>query len=475
MQTNAFEHRTTYVVTLMLTATMISSASPQTQSPEDPWSLSLSLRETRESDRDLNGDPSEDRVIDGADATIGYSTRTERSNVGFMGRVGGNMYQDEAFQDQLTYGAGFSWNYRTTERSQMSLTQSVNKNLRLDTLSNLGVTTNDLNTLSANTQWSFQGQSGPRTSWSTGLSYNYIELTSPAPIPGSQIVLDEQPFGDEISIPLIDASDPAQVELPNGETNILRILATEGVSGRGTNAHEGYASFGLNHSIGQRTSLGFSVNGGYRSIDTSQAQDGPVAVVQMFLQQATTTSSAVSGAYTFQRSFVIDPNITIQTLFTGWSYSPNDSSVAISLFVGASRYDAEGVDTTTQPVANASATGNLTPSTSVSASYRRQFSMPLGFGQSLLVDYADVNINQAIGSRVNAIASAGMSLGTDPLDDGSKLDTLRAGGSVTVRIVGGLSAGTSYFYVENEQQTSISRFDDSYKTWSFYLAYGTNW
>jgi hypothetical protein len=475
MQTNAFEHEATYLLALTLMTTMVGSASPQTQSQPDAWNLALTLRESRALDRVRSGEPAEDRIIDAADASLGYSTRTERSNVGFFGRVGGNMYQDELSEDQITYGAGFSWNYRATERSNMSLTQSVNKNLRLDTLASLGLSPNDLDTLSANTQWSFQGQSGPRTSWSTGLGYNFAELRSLVPIQGSQIVLDEQPFGDEISIPLIDTSDPTQVALPDGETDILRILATEGLSDRNARSQQAYASFGLNHSIGQRTSLGFSLNGGYRSIETAQAQNGPMGVVQMFLQQATSTASAVSVGYTFQSSFAIEPNVTIQTLFTGWSYTPEDSTVSFSVLGGASRFQAEGRDTTTQPVASALFSGNITESTTAGVSYRRQFSMPLGFGQSLLIDYADANINQAIGARVNAIANAGLSFGADPLDDGSKLDTRRAGGSVTVRIVGGLSAGTSYFYVENEQQTAVSNFEDSYKNWSFYLAYGTNW
>ena len=50
----------------------------------------------------------------------------------------------------------------------------------------------------------------------------------------------------------------------------------------------------------------------------------------------------------------------------------------------------------------------------------------------------------------------------------------RAGGALTVRIVGGLRLGTSYFYAANEQRTLVSGSQGSYKNWSFYLTYSAD-
>ncbi len=207
----ALERRAPYLVALILMTTSASSTLAQTQSGGNNWSVFLTLRHTEELDRVRNDILFPDRVSNGADAGITFATRTRRSNVGFFGRVGANVYLDDLFQNQVTYGAGFSWNYRASSRSNMHLSQAFNKNLRLETLANLGFVPNDFGTTSATTTWSFQQQSGPRTSWSAGLGYQFIELTNLTPIRGSQIVLDEQPFGDEISIPLIDATAPAEL------------------------------------------------------------------------------------------------------------------------------------------------------------------------------------------------------------------------------------------------------------------------
>lgn len=466
--------RTPYVVALILMTSTASSTWAQTQSGINDWSVFLTLRHTEELDHIRNDIPIPDRISNGADVGITFATRTPRSSVGVSGRVGANVYEDDLSQNQVTYGVGFSWNYRASSHSNMRLSQTFNKNLRLETLANLGLVPNDFGTTSATTTWSFQQQSGPRTSWSAGLGYQFIELTNRRPIGGSQIVLDEQPFGDEISIPLIDATVPTKLDLPDGEREILRILATEGLTDRSTRSQNAHASFGLNHSVGQYTTLGFSAGGGYRTIDSSFAQDGPVGNVQLFIQRALTTANAVSAGYTFQRSFAIDPNTTIQTLFGGWTYSPKDSSVSATLFGGVSRFDSEGTPGTTQPVANASLAGDLTKSTTARISYRRQFSMPLGFGRSLLIDYANAGITQSFGTRVDASATIGASFGTDPLNEDSQFDTRRAGGTVTARIVGGLRLGTSYYYVENEQRTSVSSFDETYKNWSVYLTFGAD-
>ena len=450
------------------------SSVAQTQTDRYGWSTTASVTHTQEVNRVRNDEPFPNRIWNGLDAGLTFTTRTPRSLFGVYGRVGANVFDDQQFENQLTYGAGFTWDYRTSSRSNMSLTQSFNKNLRLDTLSDLGLVPNDFNTTSATTTWSFQQRSGPRTSWSVGAGYSFTELGNRTPIRPSQIVLNESPFGNEISIPLIDTSAPTEIDLPNGEEQILRILTTEGLVDRTARSQTLYGSFGLNHAIGERTKIGFNVNGGYQTINTSVAGDGPASRAQAFFQRALTTSNFANVGYTFERSFVVEPQTTIQTLFGGWTYASDSSSFSATVFGGASRFQADGAEAATQPVANVSVSGNLTPSTSASASYRRQFTMPLGFGRSLLMDYTSANLTQTFGARVTASIDAGGSFGSDPLVEGSQIDTRRAGANASVRIVGGLRAGANYYYIQNEQVAEDFSVFETYGTWSVYISYGAD-
>ena len=315
-----------YLIAFILMTVTTRPASPQSQ--QNDWSLFLSLRETRQFDRTSNGVPIEDRIADGASAGLTYSTRTERSTVSLNGRVGANTQREPATneRDRLTYGAGFSWSYRSSARSQMRLSQRVSKNIRLDTLSELGVFPRGFDTLTATTTWSYQHQSGPRTSWGTSLGYGYRKFDNARPIDGSQIVLDEDPFGDDVAIPTGVFDEPENLDLPDGENDVLRILATEGLLDTNTRSHRASASFGMNHSFTQRTSLGVGFGGGYRSIDSNNARDGTYGSARATIQRTTSVSGAMSIGYTLSRSFVVEPGVVVHTLFAGWSYSPRTSS-----------------------------------------------------------------------------------------------------------------------------------------------------
>ena len=70
---------------------------------------------------------------------------------------------------------------------------------------------------------------------------------------------------------------------------------------------------------------------------------------------------------------------------------------------------------------------------------------------------------------------AGLSFGSDPLEESSQRNTRRAGGSLTIQLIGGLRFGTSYFYSEIEQRRAFSNVDEKRKNWSFYLNYSTDW
>ena len=272
---HALERVSAYLIAILLLMTVAASSA---RAQGNDWRLFLSLRETRHFDRLQNDVPLEDRINNGATAGLSYSTRTERSTISLNGRVGVNVLREPADQsrDRLNYGAGFAWSYRASARSQMRLSQRVSKNIRLDTLAELGVLPRNFDTFTATTGWSFQKQTGPRTSWNTSLGYGFREFGNTVPIDGSQIVLDEDPFEDDLAIPIdvFDVDEEDALDLPDGEDDVLRILATEGLLDTNTRSHRASASFGLSHSFSQKNSLNVGIAGGYRSIDSDNARRG---------------------------------------------------------------------------------------------------------------------------------------------------------------------------------------------------------
>lgn len=453
---------------MMIVTTRV--ASPQSA---NDWSVFVRLRETRQFDRTNDGVPVEDRTADSASAGLSYSTRTQRSTFGANARAGVNAQREPATDQRLTYGAALAWTYQPSERSEMRLSQNVSRNLRLETLSDLGVFTGNFDTLTATTSWGYQLQSGPRTSWNANLGYGYRQIDNAEPVDGSQIVLDEDPFANDVAIPVDVADDSDILEISDGEDDLLQILATEGFVDTNPRSHRGSASFGLNHSFTQRTSLNVGAGAGYRSITSSNSRGGTFGSVRAALQNNVTVSSAVSVGYTLSRTLVDDPGIAVHTLFGGWSYSPTTSSLSINLFGGASRYESGPGESTTTPVATATLSGALTSTTTAGLSYRRQFSVPQGFGRSLLIDYFNANLTQDFGARVSARLMSGVSLGSQPLDELDQRNTLRVGGSLSVDLIGGLSVGTSYFYTEIERRSAVGNFDDKRQNWSIYLNFAT--
>ena len=53
--------------------------------------------------------------------------------------------------------------------------------------------------------------------------------------------------------------------IPDAEDNVLAILATEGLDETGERSHFTTASFGLNHGLSERMTIGGNVQAGYRS------------------------------------------------------------------------------------------------------------------------------------------------------------------------------------------------------------------
>ena len=449
----------------------------EAQTPPSTWTFGLGFHETRQLDRVVNGEPAGDFVTDNANIRFGYTTVRERSRVSFSARAGTSFHREgseEERPNQNDFGLGLVWNQRVTEYFQSTLNFNVSRNFTRETLSELGLIAPDLTADTASASWTTQYQSGPRTSLSTSLSYRFYDIANARAIPGAQIVVTEQPFVDILSIPLLD-DDGGPLPIRDAEQDILAILATEGLDGRANRSQDASAGFGLNHLISERTTIGFQVAAGYRSFQRGLQSEGSQAMGRLYVQRSIGKASALNAAYDISRSLVLVPTTTIQSVFGGYSTSGQETAVAITLSAGVSLYDAQDVTSRWTPIGNASLSGALTRSTTASVSYARQYNQAIGFGRPTLIDFANANLTQELGSRATFSLNAGATFSTDPLDLEGDSKAILAGGSFTFRIVSGLSAGTSFFWTETEFERFAATTTMQNKTWSIYLTFGTTW
>ena len=448
----------------------------EAQTPPSTWTFGLGFYETRQLDRTVNGEPTGDFVMDNANIQFGYATVRERSRVSFSVRAGTSFPREgiEERRNQNDFGLGFGWNQRVTEHFQSTLDLNVSRNFSRETLSDLGLIAPDLTADSAGASWTTQYQAGPSTSLSTSLSYQFIDIANVRTIPGAQIVVTEQPFRDTLSIPLMD-DDGGPLPIRDAEQDILAILATEGLDGRANRSQDASAGFGLNHRVSERTSIGFQVSAGYRTFQQGLQSEGSQAMGRLFVQRSIGKASALNAAYDISRSIVLVPTTTIQSVFGGYSTSGQETALAITLSGGVSLYDAQDVTSQWTPVGNVSLSGALTSSTTAGVSYVRQYNQAIGFGRPTLIDFANANLTQELGSRATFSLNVGATFSTDPLDLQGDSSARLAGASLTFRILSGLSAGTSFFWTETEFERFSATTTTQNKTWSFYLNFGTTW
>jgi hypothetical protein len=447
------------------------------QEPRNDWTVSLGFREANEYDYRLNDVPVEDRILDNANASLAFSTRTERSRFSLFGRLGSDFYRKGSERDRLNYGGGFSWNRQNSPRFNMSLSQNVNRGFMLSTLSSIGTLAPNVDTFSANTSWGMQYQTSPRTTLATSVNYSYIEWKAAEAIAGSQIVLEESPFAAEFPDPSVVPDPGADLIVPDAENAALDIIATEGLNAGDSKTHWATATFGLQTRVSERTSLGFDVSGAYRTIDytTIPSLEGSEGAFRFWTQRAVGLTTNLQATYQVRRSLVLQPTTTVQSASGGFSYSPRQSELTLRVQGGASYYQAETSKSQLTPTADVAFSAALTRSTRFGISYRRQFTSSLGFGRTLLIDYGNVSLTQGFGSRVDLTALAGGSLGKDPLEEDSRYDAFRYGGTLSVRPLEPLSIGTSFFVAETRQASRGFDNDTRRNLWSFFITYSTSW
>ena len=458
-------------LTAVLAATVVRSAGAQTN--DEQWNLNLAVRQSQILGQERDNERQSDQTVDSANASLNFRRVLERSSVGVSGRVGANRFTG-ADSDQINYGASFSWDYDTSTRSRMSLSQTVSRNFPLETLANLGVAPINLDTLEATTSWTYGYQSSARTSWSTSAGYGFRRFDNDQPVDASQIVLDQDPLVDEFPLPEL-GTDPIDLELGDGQDDLLQIIASEGIRAGTNTTHFAVFGLGVNHLLSERTTFGLSLNGSYRTFAGFLDTSGPRGGAQVSLQRQLTRSSFTSVGYTFQRSFIQDPGVTVHTASVGWGYSPPSARVSLEASIGASAFQQGDDPTSTSPVGSVAFTASLTESTTLGTIYSRQYTVPLGFGDARLLDYANASLSQAFGERVTASLFAGVSYGEDPIAEGANFSARRLGGNLNVRLLWGLSVGTTYFYAESDGLLLGTTLDQAQTNWSYFLSYTAGW
>jgi hypothetical protein len=451
------------------------------QEPPTEWTLSLGAQESNEFSRVFDGVEQEDLILDNVNAQLGVQTRTQRSHLGFFGRVGYDFYRQSDYQDRFTFGGGLAWDYQG-QRFGSGLSLSIERNLTAQTLSSLGVLAPGLRTDTINAGWAFNYQKSSRTALYTSLSYDNVKLESDRGIPGSSIVLPQSPFRDAFE-PLLGApdppTDPDTIELPDPEESILDILATEGFSSPTTHSQWANVGFGVNHRATEHTTWGFDVGGGYRTIDDRivDLRQGSEGGFRFWTQRTVGQGSLVSASYDFQRTLVLEPAQTIQSLVAGYSYSWPGRDLFLRLSGGASYFQAQPLGDLLTPTVDVLFSAGLSRSTHFSAAYQRQFSQSLGFANTLLIDYGSLSLLQRFGTKVDVTLLVGGSFATNPLIVDSRYDAIQAGGALSFRIVESLQVGTSFYVLETEQSDVIPTeiVETRRKMWTASITYTTSW
>jgi hypothetical protein len=448
------------------------------QQPQDEWTLSIGARESNEFSREFNGVAEQDLILDNVSLGVGYRTRTERSQYGLFGRAGASAYREGDDRTILNYGAGFSWTYTPSARFTSTLTFGADRGFQAETLSNLGVLAPGTESAAAQASWRFQYRAGPRTTVSTSVAYDYVRFESDAPIPGSQIVRSETPFREDFRSPFPERPSGEDLPMPDAEGEVLDILATEGFFRGTSGSHSGTAIFGLARQWSEYSTLGFDLGAAYRTIDRGDPrflQEGAQGAFRFWTQRRAGASSTFGAFYQVNRSLIVDPATTIQTLAGGYAFLPEGSSLTLRVLGGASYYLAENEVSTLTPVVDSQLAAGLTRTTQLNVLYRRQFAESMGYGATLLIDYAYLSLAQRFGPKVELTLSVGGTFGADPQIEGSRYDAAQAGGALSYQVVESFRVGASLFVLRTESRDFGPPSDSTHNLASVFVTYTTSW
>jgi hypothetical protein len=344
-------------------------------------------------------------------------------------------------------------------------------------LTELGVLAPGMDSTAAQASWGYQYRTSPQTTLTTGIAYRYIQFESDQAIPGSQIVTPGRtPFRDDFPPLLPEPSDDDQIEVPDPEGDIVDILATEGFFDP-NQSHSGTAMFGVSRTLSEYSSLGFDLAGGYRTIEAEQEElrEGGQGAFRFWAQRRAGQSGTLSTSYDVTRALVRDPATTVQTAFGGYSFSPASRNVFVRASGGVSYYLADSGVSSITPVADLGFGAGITSSLQFNAAYRRQFAQSLGYGNTLLIDYAHARLTQRFGTKVDLTFLAGASFGEDPLVEGSRQDAMQAGATLSYRVTDHFTVGTSLYALRTDYASEGRSSDTDRKLVSAFVNYTTTW
>jgi hypothetical protein len=460
----------------MILLSFLTPAVASSQSRPQQWNFMLGAREANELSRIVNGVEENTRIADNVNSALSFFSNKPQSTLNLFGRLGVNLFREGDNRKRYTYGGGFGWTHAASERFQTQLSAAFSRGIRLETQSNLGILAPDIQSMSGNVQWKTSYQSGPRTTVSTSLGYIRTHVQNSQPIDGSEIVLDTQPFVDEFSRPLDSITSAARNTLADAETDVLNILATQGLLSKDTSTQYASLSANVTQQLSENSSIGFDLLGGYRQIDyqgTLGTRDGAQGAIRFQADRRVGTTNSLGTAYQFQRSLAIVPNTTVQTLVAGLTHTDQRRDLSFRLFGGASLYQTDVTQSRVSPVGEASFSAGLTRSMTIGAQYRRQYSLSTGFGRSLLIDYGNVTLTQNFGSKADVSLIAGVSRATNPADEGLSRDARRYGGSFTYHILEALRVGTTLFQAETKRSNLGTSQDTSRLLWTIFITFSS--
>jgi hypothetical protein len=158
-----------------------------------------------------------------------------------------------------------------------------------------------------------------------------------------------------------------------------------------------------------------------------------------------------------------------------YGYTPLGKSVSLSVSGGAGYYQAESIQSQISPIGSVTFAAGLTRTTRFTAAYGRRFSQSLGFGRTLLIDFASLSLSQSIGTKVDLTLRAGGTFGQDPLIEGSGYDAVRFGGTVSWHVLESLNVGTSVVELRREQDIAGGISESSRRLWTVFITYTAHW
>ena len=178
--------RSTLVIgfTMAMTQAMVEAQAGGTR----VWSLGLSATETFDSNANLGRlNDSQADLMSRVGINFGFSQSGERLTLNANASTGALLFTNLSDQNNFTVNAGFGADYQVTDRTSLSLAQSVSQDFSYNTtvLTNQGIVLPLVLARSVSSSASLSHQMSERTSVSGSVSFDRIFIDDPVLVGGS--------------------------------------------------------------------------------------------------------------------------------------------------------------------------------------------------------------------------------------------------------------------------------------------------